>query len=113
MRREGRQHGFVRMHVIASDPSVDIPTEVGTKSKHGGVPMKVITKSKDGGVPTTAVFAKVPSKPTNHSKFTGRCTKLSCVTCHDEPVSKSKKQSKGRSKFKRIYMDEMDDVCVK
>jgi hypothetical protein len=112
MRREGRQHGFVKIHVKVGDPSADTPMEDSTKRKHGCVPMQAIDNSKHGGIPTTKIFARVPSKPTNHSKFTGHCTKLACVTCHDAPLSKSKRKSKGRSKFKTDCMDEINDVFV-
>ncbi|KAL1813511.1 hypothetical protein ACET3Z_023576 [Daucus carota] len=50
--------------------------------------------------PTAGLFTKVSSKPTNHSKFTGRCGKPKCSDCHMQPASKSKDKAKGSHKLK-------------
>lgn len=49
--------------------------------------------------PTAGLFSKVPSKPTNHSKFTGKCGKPRCVECHLHPACKSKDKTKGTKKL--------------
>jgi hypothetical protein len=46
------------------------------------------------------LFSKVPSKPTNHSKFTGKCSKPRCTGCHMHPSCKSKDKTKGSHKVK-------------
>ncbi|KAK1257877.1 hypothetical protein QJS04_geneDACA020378 [Acorus gramineus] len=86
MKREGRQHGMVRSHIILP-PSDPRPSNC-----------RVINAVE--GPPIAGQFVKVPSKPTNHSKFTGRCRKPMCNTCHDNPVGKSKDKAKGNTKFK-------------
>jgi len=50
--------------------------------------------------PTAGLFAKVPSKPTNHSKFTGKCGTPRCNGCHVNPACKSKPKTKGAQKLK-------------
>ncbi|KAF3340501.1 hypothetical protein FCM35_KLT09345 [Carex littledalei] len=96
MRREGRQHGYVRTHVVLSEPCADASTDHQTR----------IMKNKQSSMPIAGVFAKVSRKPTNHSKFTGKCSKQMCVSCHEAPASKSKNKSKGRHKFRFIMDDE-------
>ncbi|KAJ6776878.1 PROTEIN THI031 putative-RELATED [Salix koriyanagi] len=60
MRREGRPHGMVRAYSLLPSP---------WNPKPGGD-----RKFNQFDTPTTAgVFTKVSSKPTNHSKFTGKC----------------------------------------
>ncbi|XP_073013834.1 uncharacterized protein [Typha latifolia] len=39
-------------------------------------------------------------KPTNSSKFTGKCRKARCRSCHYHPVSKSRDKAKGEYKLK-------------
>ncbi|KAJ8436114.1 hypothetical protein Cgig2_001141 [Carnegiea gigantea] len=49
--------------------------------------------------PVAGIFAKVPAKPTNHSKFTGKCKRVGCSDCHtNNPVGKSKNKCKGTQK---------------
>ncbi|GAU13128.1 hypothetical protein TSUD_174280 [Trifolium subterraneum] len=59
--------------------------------------------------PTAGHFTKVPSKPTNHSKFTGKC--CTCTSrftgCRLHPVSKLRIKSKGNSKHLR-FVDQPD-----
>lgn len=50
--------------------------------------------------PTAGMFTRVPSKPTNHSKFTSKCRKAKCGGCHEHPVSKSKNKTKGTYKVR-------------
>ncbi|CAH2080102.1 unnamed protein product [Thlaspi arvense] len=50
--------------------------------------------------PTAGLFTKVPSKPTNHSKFTGKCGQARCLECHMHPITKSKVKTKGSSKMR-------------
>ncbi|KAF3327263.1 hypothetical protein FCM35_KLT07381 [Carex littledalei] len=57
-------------------------------------------------MPVARVFAKVSRKPTNHSKFTGKCNKPVCVSCHEAPASKSKNKSKGMRKFRAFTDDD-------
>ncbi|KAI3912022.1 hypothetical protein MKW92_047752 [Papaver armeniacum] len=50
--------------------------------------------------PTAGAFTKVSRKPTNHSKFTGKCGVARCTDCHISPGSKSKDKAKGTQKLK-------------
>lgn len=50
--------------------------------------------------PTAGRYTKVPAKPTNHSKFTGKCGTPRCVECHARPACKSRKKAKGTQKLK-------------
>ncbi|KAL0669870.1 hypothetical protein Bca4012_032574 [Brassica carinata] len=50
--------------------------------------------------PTAGLFTKVSSKPTNHSKFTGKCGQARCLECHMHPITKSKVKTKGSSKVR-------------
>ncbi|URE09501.1 hypothetical protein MUK42_21690 [Musa troglodytarum] len=88
MRREGRQHGLVRTHILLPPP---------LQSRHRPRALHQLHAP-----PTAGVFSKVPSKPTNHSKFTGRCGggKPMCAACHAKPAWKSKGKAKGSSKLR-------------
>ncbi|KAJ0977317.1 hypothetical protein J5N97_012791 [Dioscorea zingiberensis] len=100
MRREGRQHGMVRTHMVLSPPFNSKPK----KSR------RILNKLE---APVIAgVYAKVPSKPTNHSKFTGRCCNTMCTSCHLRPASKSKAKSKGNHKFRSSRALILDFVVV-
>ncbi|KAK8519487.1 hypothetical protein V6N13_133410 [Hibiscus sabdariffa] len=72
MKREGRQHGMVRTYRIP--PSPWNPT-----------PKPQFVQQFDS-LPIAGVFTKVPAKPTNHSKFTGRCGRPRCLECHMHPT---------------------------
>jgi hypothetical protein len=85
MKREGKQHGMVRTYRILPNPTP------GTR---------FITRFDSP--PTAGLFTKVPSKPTNHSKFTGKCGTPQCSGCRLHPVSKSKNKSKGNHKHFRV-----------
>ncbi|PQP97108.1 hypothetical protein Pyn_12086 [Prunus yedoensis var. nudiflora] len=57
MKREGRQHGMVRTYGVIPDPLNPRP-----ETRH----------ENRFDSPTAALFTKVATKPTNHSKFTGQ-----------------------------------------
>ncbi|KAF3327261.1 hypothetical protein FCM35_KLT07379 [Carex littledalei] len=96
MRREGRQHGYVRTHVVPLETCADASEDHQTR----------MTKNKPSSMPVAGVFTKVSRKPTNHSKFTGKCNKQMCVSCREAPASKSKNKSKGTRKFRAFTDDE-------
>uniref|UniRef100_A0A7N1A7P7 Uncharacterized protein n=1 Tax=Kalanchoe fedtschenkoi TaxID=63787 RepID=A0A7N1A7P7_KALFE len=83
MRREGRQHGMMRTYRI-------IPSPLNPRSS----PISAFDSA-----PTAGMFTKLnPSKPTNHSKFTGKCGKAGCGQCHLHPACKSREKTKGSHK---------------
>ncbi|KAI3902572.1 hypothetical protein MKW92_015513 [Papaver armeniacum] len=86
MKREGRQHGMVRSFLVLPSPLNPTP-----KSK--------IVNALDSR-PTAGAFTKVSRKPTNHSKFTGKCGVARCTDCHINPGNKSKDKAKGTQKLK-------------
>ncbi|KAL1223143.1 hypothetical protein V5N11_010464 [Cardamine amara subsp. amara] len=86
MKREGKQHGMVRTYRILT-PSLNPRPEA-----------KLINPLTSR--PTAGLFTKVPSKPTNHSKFTGKCGQARCLECHMHPITKSKVKTKGSSKVR-------------
>ncbi|XVF13973.1 hypothetical protein REPUB_Repub09cG0016200 [Reevesia pubescens] len=86
MKREGRQHGMVRTYRILPFPWNPRPE-----------PRFV---QQFDSPPTAGFFTKVPVKPTNHSKFTGRCGRPRCLECHMHPACKSKDKTKGTHKLR-------------
>ncbi|XP_010555918.1 PREDICTED: uncharacterized protein LOC104825308 [Tarenaya hassleriana] len=86
MKREGWQHGMVRTYRILPPPLNPRP---------GLRPVNSLTSP-----PTAGLFTKVPSKPTNHSKFTGKCGQPRCLDCHLRPTTKAKDKTKGESKLR-------------
>ncbi|KAJ1399566.1 hypothetical protein SESBI_30214 [Sesbania bispinosa] len=95
MKREGRQHGMVRSYLILPSPLNPRPNT------------RIINRFDSP--PAAGLFTKVPSKPTNHSKFTGKCDKPRCSGCHLHPVCKSKNKTKGSQKNKNWrVMDQPD-----
>ncbi|KAI3969137.1 hypothetical protein MKW92_052883 [Papaver armeniacum] len=72
MKREGRQHGMVRSYMVLPSPYC---------IRH-------------------LPYTKVSRKPTNHSKFPGKCGVARCTDCHINPGNKSKDKAKGTQKFK-------------
>ncbi|GAB4847926.1 hypothetical protein Ancab_026986 [Ancistrocladus abbreviatus] len=90
MKREGRQHGVVRTYYLLPNPSNDR----SPKSRR-------LINNFDSPA-TAGIFTRVSSKPTNHSKFTGKCDRRRC-----SPVSKSKDKSKGALKL-RSYGDDLN-----
>ncbi|KAK3183714.1 hypothetical protein Dsin_031000 [Dipteronia sinensis] len=85
MKREGRQHGLVRTYRIIPSPLNPRPDS------------RFVNRFESP--PTSGLFTKVPTKPTNHSKFTGKCGKSRCTTCHLHPACKSKDKTKGTQKL--------------
>ncbi|KAJ4845229.1 hypothetical protein Tsubulata_003828 [Turnera subulata] len=86
MRREGRPHGMVRTYRILPDPFNPRPDPRAFKSMDSPA--------------TAGAFTRVPSKPTNHSKPTGKCGMPRCTDCHVNPPFKSKDKAKGAQKLK-------------
>ncbi|CAK9180458.1 unnamed protein product [Ilex paraguariensis] len=86
MKREGRQHGMVRSYMILPSPLNPRPE-----------PRYV---NRFESPPTAGLFTKVSPKPTNHSKFTGKCGRGRCVGCHIHPACKSKDKAKGTQKWR-------------
>ncbi|OMO69104.1 hypothetical protein COLO4_29257 [Corchorus olitorius] len=84
MKREGRQRGMVRTYRI-------LPAPLNPRPESRFV-------QQFDTPPTAGVFTKVPMKPTNHSKFTGRCGRARCLECHMHPACKSKEKAKGSHK---------------
>lgn len=93
MKREGRQHGMVRTYRIIPSPWNPRPET------------RFINELDFP--PTAGLFTKVSSKPTNHSKFTGKCGKPRCSGCRLHPVQKAKDKAKGSHKLKsnRLLID--------
>ncbi|KAF3334908.1 hypothetical protein FCM35_KLT21512 [Carex littledalei] len=92
MRREGRQHGMVVHREIYSGFNK---------------PKRLLNELKS--VPTTKFMTRVSSKPTNHSRYTGRWSYgCLCPRCGDRnatlPINKSRGKAKGTHKL-RHYND--------
>ncbi|PIA30420.1 hypothetical protein AQUCO_05600104v1 [Aquilegia coerulea] len=85
MRREGRQHGMVRTCMI-------LPSPLNSRLNSRVV-------NEFSSQPTAGMYTKVSRKPTNHSKYTGKCGKAKCEECHTHPVCKSKAKAKGTQKI--------------
>ncbi|XP_022750517.1 uncharacterized protein LOC111299547 [Durio zibethinus] len=90
MKREGRQHGMVTTYRI-------IPSPWNPRPKHRFI-------QQLDSPPTAGLLTKVPVKPTNHSKFTGRCGRPRCVGCHMHPACKAKDKTKGTHKLRSSDM---------
>ncbi|KAF3556921.1 hypothetical protein F2Q69_00010453 [Brassica cretica] len=86
MKREGRQHSFVRTGMIH-------------QSGYNPSPSNKFVNRLDSP-PAFGVFTKVPSKPTNHSKSTRKCERAKYSKCHVSPAMKSAVTSKGGQKLK-------------
>ncbi|GER47463.1 elongation factor G 2 [Striga asiatica] len=97
MRREGRPHGMVR-----TCPSLSAPCNPPPNSR---------ILNQLSGPPTAGLFTKVPSRPTNHSKFTGKCGRPRCRACHVGPACKSRTKAKGAHKTRSAAVDFSDDDC--
>ncbi|KAM0940794.1 hypothetical protein DsansV1_C18g0154011 [Dioscorea sansibarensis] len=87
MKREGRLHGKVRAHA-------KLLQQFNPKFKLEEV------ANISGDPPVTGEHTRVISKPTNHSKYTGKCRKARCLECHSHPVTKSRDKAKGAYKLK-------------
>ncbi|XVF60134.1 hypothetical protein PTKIN_Ptkin08bG0019500 [Pterospermum kingtungense] len=90
MKREARQPGMIRTYRVLPSPWNPRP-----KTR----PVQRLESLRVAGL-----FSNVPSKPSNHSKFTGKCGRPQCLECHMNPVSKSKNKTKGTQKFKTSNM---------
>ena len=85
MKREGRPYGTVLTFTVLPFPLYPRPA--------AGILNKL------GAPRVSGIFAKVPAKPTHHSKFTGKCKRVDCSNCQTHnPVGKSKNKSKGTQK---------------
>ncbi|XP_039008485.1 uncharacterized protein LOC120136563 [Hibiscus syriacus] len=91
MRREGRQHGMVKTYRI-------LPSPLNLKSESRFI------QQFDSPLTAAGLFTKMPTKPTNHSKFTGRCSRPRCLGCYMHPTCKSKDKTKGSHKSKSSEM---------
>ncbi|KAK2969779.1 hypothetical protein RJ640_028059 [Escallonia rubra] len=96
MKREGRQHGMVRTQCIVPAPFNSRPGPRYNRSDSSA---------------TAGLFTKVSRKPTNHSKFTGKCGKPKCRCCHTDPANKAKDKVKGTRKI-RSAEARYDTRCV-
>ncbi|XP_015971414.1 uncharacterized protein LOC107494889 [Arachis duranensis] len=96
MKREGRQHGMVRTYII-------LPSPLNPRPKTRPV-------TQLDSPPTAGLFTKVSSKPTNHSKFTGKCGTPRCTGCHLHPACKSKDKTKGTQKDKNWRVTNEPDL---
>ncbi|KAL7232699.1 hypothetical protein ACSBR2_010665 [Camellia fascicularis] len=85
MRREGRQHGMVRTY-----PVLPMNTKPESRSRF----------NRFDSPPTAGSFTKVAPKPTNHSRFTGKCGRPRCRGCHQHPASKSINKTKATHKLR-------------
>ncbi|XWS40651.1 hypothetical protein CRYUN_Cryun17cG0013700 [Craigia yunnanensis] len=83
-----RQHGMVRTYRVLPSP---------------WNPERRSVQRLDS-LPVAGLFSNVPSKPSNHSKFTRKCGRPQCLECHLNPVSKSKNKTKGTQKFRTSNM---------
>ncbi|KAG0485837.1 hypothetical protein HPP92_009916 [Vanilla planifolia] len=90
MRREGRQHGKIITFGYIEEPSSKL--------------WRKIDKPVMGGV-----YAKAPSKPTNRSRYTSRCSRPGCRGCHQHPVNKSRAKTKGMHKHKEPDVALLDE----
>ncbi|CAB4305732.1 unnamed protein product [Prunus armeniaca] len=86
MKSEGRQHGMFRPYRVLPDP---LNLRPGNRQVN-----------KFDALSTAGLFTKVATKPTNHSKFKGKCSKPRCTECQIHPASKAKDKTKGNHKLK-------------
>jgi hypothetical protein len=81
MKREGKHHGNAKSH----------PNKTA----------RYIEKLPSASIETHAdQLQLLHPKPTNGSRFTGKCKKPRCKSCHYHPVTKSKDKTKGSYKLK-------------
>ncbi|OAY86024.1 hypothetical protein ACMD2_09192 [Ananas comosus] len=81
MKREGWQHGMVRFNPKSVKHLESEPAAAAAAAAAG-------------------FRSRLLPKPTNNSKFTGKCRKARCKSCHCHPVSKSRDKAKGAYKLK-------------
>lgn len=79
MKREGFQHGAVRVNRN-----------------------KLLRVAGDAAAAELAgvAYARAPSKPTNASRDTGRCRRPRCAGCHQHPATKARDKAKGAHKLR-------------
>lgn len=86
MKREGFQHGAVRVN----------------RNKL----LRVASAGANGDAAAAALelagvaYARAPSKPTNASRDTGRCRRPRCAGCHQHPATKARDKAKGAHKLR-------------
>ncbi|XWS32690.1 hypothetical protein CRYUN_Cryun22dG0011500 [Craigia yunnanensis] len=90
MKKEACKHGMLRTYRVLPSPWNPEPE---TRSVQ-----------RLNSPPATGFFSNVPSKSSNHSKFTWKCGRPQCLECHLNPVSKSKNKTKGYQKFRTSNM---------
>ncbi|KAI3670104.1 hypothetical protein L6452_41734 [Arctium lappa] len=88
MKRDGRQHGFVTCYHVP-------PPQLCRRTRFNKMVDSAAAREQ---------FIKVPNKPTNLSKFTGRCRHpySGCKCCHINPAYKSKDKTKGTMKLRSM-----------
>jgi hypothetical protein len=77
MKREGFQHGAVRVNRS-----------------------KMLRIADADAAARVGAYARAPSKPTNASRSTGKCRRPRCGGCHEHPVTKARDKAKGAHKLR-------------
>ncbi|KAM3355132.1 hypothetical protein ACQJBY_025739 [Aegilops geniculata] len=85
MKREGFQHGVVRVN-----RNKLLRVAGGTNGDAAAAALEL------AGV----AYARAPSKPTNASRDTGRCRRPRCAGCHVHPAAKARDKAKGAHKLR-------------
>ncbi|XP_020162314.1 uncharacterized protein [Aegilops tauschii subsp. strangulata] len=85
MKREGFQHGAVRVN-----RNKLLRVAGGTNGDAAAAALEL------AGV----AYARAPSKPTNASRDTGRCRRPRCAGCHVHPAAKARDKAKGAHKLR-------------
>ncbi|KAF2316525.1 hypothetical protein GH714_041866 [Hevea brasiliensis] len=67
-----------------------------------GTPSPTPDSSTGLTLPLLPIIRQGPPSTTNHSKFTGKCTRPRCNGCHLHPSCKSKDKTKGTEKLKSL-----------
>jgi hypothetical protein len=100
MKREGRHHGNAKSHpnktarYIEKLPSATVEIRANKTARS-------LEKLPPASVEIGAdQLQLLHPKPTNGSRFTGKCKKPRCKSCHYHPVTKSKDKAKGSYKLK-------------
>nr|XP_016485692.1 PREDICTED: uncharacterized protein LOC107806095 [Nicotiana tabacum] len=89
MKREGRQHGLVRTYRKRESSHKNLSFNWNPKPNSRDV-------NKLNSPPTAGLFTKVSTKPSNHSKLTGKCGRSKCTCCHIHTAGKAKGTQKLR-----------------
>ncbi|XP_066371246.1 uncharacterized protein [Miscanthus floridulus] len=84
MKREGRQHGTVRISRSKVLKTAAADAEAAAE------PVAV----------AVAATEKAAGKPTNASRSTGKCRRPRCAGCHAHPVTKARDKAKGAHKLR-------------